>query len=222
MVSNASFNVHQAKRPMKDLPRGLDHGRVRQDPSSGLGYIPVLGDHPEDLDMQIFYPSVPDPSRIINNGRYVPFAAAPGVSQSLSTLKKDSGNMPSAPSDGKQRIESSGLPVAPESTSSPISGPGPSNYQSSISTTNAGSLNNQAGIPSKPFECTECGERFVRRPDWNRHLVTKRHMGKAGDGPYLCPGCNTEYTRKDSVPRHQRETGCKPGNPKSPRGPTRK
>ncbi|KAJ7600562.1 hypothetical protein C8J56DRAFT_765041, partial [Mycena floridula] len=68
----------------------------------------------------------------------------------------------------------------------------------------------------KPFECTECGERFARRPDRNRHFVTKKHMGKSGDGPHLCPGCNTEYTRKDSVLRHQRETDCRPGDPKPP------
>ncbi|KAJ7600584.1 hypothetical protein C8J56DRAFT_1156922 [Mycena floridula] len=218
MVPNASFNVREAGRPIKDLHRELDHGRVRQDPSSsGLGYIPLLGDHPADLDMQIFYPSVPHPSSI-TNGPDVPFTAAPRVSQSLSTLKRDSGNMLSAPSDGKRRVESSSLPVAPKSTSSPI--PGPSNHhnQSNNNTINAGSqLNNQAGIPGEPFKCTQCSDRFARPDTLKRHLEKSKKHGNSGK--YLCPGCHTEYTRKDSVPRHQRNTGCSPGNPKPPTGP---
>lgn len=56
----------------------------------------------------------------------------------------------------------------------------------------------------RPFQCLECGARFLRVHDLERHQAT--HGIKKG---YICNGCGKGYSRIDALNRHIRgSAGC--------------
>ena len=69
------------------------------------------------------------------------------------------------------------------------------------------------------FICEVCNYKTTLKPNYNRHLKTKRHLSKIvlpsdnppiilrnpSDNIYHCTYCNFEYTRLDNLHRHQKK-----------------
>ncbi|KAI9272820.1 hypothetical protein BDA99DRAFT_499299 [Phascolomyces articulosus] len=56
----------------------------------------------------------------------------------------------------------------------------------------------------RPFPCSQCGRRFARQHDRNRH--EKLHWGIK---PFTCANCKKSFARMDALNRHLRvENGC--------------
>lgn len=66
-------------------------------------------------------------------------------------------------------------------------------------------------VPPDNITCTTCDKVLRRSGDYVRHLRSGEHLSKLGATPqgHACPGCGDNFTRRDAMIRHQRNTCTK-------------
>ncbi|RKP03502.1 hypothetical protein CXG81DRAFT_17006 [Caulochytrium protostelioides] len=60
------------------------------------------------------------------------------------------------------------------------------------------------GERHRPYQCTQCDKRLLRRQDLNRHMAT--HLD--GLKPWVCTFCGGGFTRQDAQKRHMKLRKC--------------
>lgn len=63
-------------------------------------------------------------------------------------------------------------------------------------------MNDDATTDAGEYECVKCDYKTCRKSSWNKHVITKKHIGSSSNERYECDICEKSYKDKSGLWRH--------------------